>query len=270
MTLGTPLAAASSMAARSDGSSRAWFSVRVQRVRDRAAGPGGYIDGTRPYFLSVGQSAGPIRSKPLIPSRAASRQQSSSEAVAREDAARDALLDPALAPHRRRGQVLGQRRARGDERGGDGSEKRPALHADTIYGTRVGATDLSPLKTVTAAGHTATSTSRRRRPGSHGAAITGRAVWHSHCSWSRCRAGAAGTGEGKVTLLRGLTGRVLPCGCLVGVYETYAGKVIGSIDARGCACDEHRLHQDVSAQLASPPGVGLPSRQREAAAIGRD
>src|SRR5205085_932581 len=42
-------------------------------------GPG-YIEGTRPYFFRVGQSDGPIRSKPLIPSRAASRQLSSSAA----------------------------------------------------------------------------------------------------------------------------------------------------------------------------------------------
>src|SRR5262249_30426154 len=40
----------------------------------------GYIDGTRPYFFSVGQSGGPIRSNPLIPRRAASRQLSSSVA----------------------------------------------------------------------------------------------------------------------------------------------------------------------------------------------
>src|SRR5215469_828428 len=40
-------------------------------------GPGGYMDGARPYFLRIGQSAGPIRSKPCTPSRAACRQQSS-------------------------------------------------------------------------------------------------------------------------------------------------------------------------------------------------
>ena len=32
-------------------------------------GPSGYIDGTSPYFFSTGQSAGPIRSKPLMPRR---------------------------------------------------------------------------------------------------------------------------------------------------------------------------------------------------------
>src|SRR5262249_34512923 len=42
-------------------------------------GPGGYIEGTSPYFFSVSQSAGPIRSNPLQPHRAASRQQSSSD-----------------------------------------------------------------------------------------------------------------------------------------------------------------------------------------------
>jgi hypothetical protein len=70
-------------------------------------------------------------------------------------------------------------------------------------------------------------------------------------------------------LLRGLTGRVLPCGCLAGVYETYGGKVIGSIDSRGGACDEHRLHQMISVRSAPASGVWLASRQpSEVAAIG--
>ena len=46
-------------------------------------------------------------------------------------------------------------------------------------------------------------------------------------------------------LLRGLSGRVLSCGCLVGVYETYNGAVIATIDARGTRCQaaaQHRLH----------------------------
>lgn len=45
-------------------------------------------------------------------------------------------------------------------------------------------------------------------------------------------------------LLRGLGGRILPCGCLVGIYETYEGKVVATIDARGAACDlaGHELH----------------------------
>jgi hypothetical protein len=64
--------------------------------------------------------------------------------------------------------------------------------------------------------------------------------------------------------LRGLTGRVLPCGCLVGVYETYEGRVVATIDARGPACfePEHRLHavvpladhQDLPADRTGPDG----------------
>ena len=52
--------------------------------------------------------------------------------------------------------------------------------------------------------------------------------------------------------LRGLAGRVLPCGCLVGVYETYSGGVVATIDACGPACAEpqHRLHDPI--QLNQP------------------
>ena len=48
-------------------------------------------------------------------------------------------------------------------------------------------------------------------------------------------------------LLRGLAGRVLPCGCLVGVYETYGGGIVTTIDACGPACNHatHRLHDIV-------------------------
>src|SRR2546425_50971 len=61
-------------------------------------GPAGYIDGTRPYFLSVGQSEGPIRSKPLQPSRAASRQQSSSDMFRAKTPRVTACLSRALRP----------------------------------------------------------------------------------------------------------------------------------------------------------------------------
>lgn len=51
-------------------------------------------------------------------------------------------------------------------------------------------------------------------------------------------------------LLRGLSGRVLSCGCLVGVYETYEGEVVATIDARGkqCSSPDHRLHAAISVQ----------------------
>jgi hypothetical protein len=45
-------------------------------------------------------------------------------------------------------------------------------------------------------------------------------------------------------LLRGVAGQVLACGCLVGVYETYGGRVVATVDARGASCAQqsHRLH----------------------------
>src|SRR5215831_10100645 len=58
---------------------RSWFSLLFSASGIDPPGPAGYIEGTRPYFFSVGQSEGPIRSNPLQPSRAASRQQSSSD-----------------------------------------------------------------------------------------------------------------------------------------------------------------------------------------------
>jgi len=46
-------------------------------------------------------------------------------------------------------------------------------------------------------------------------------------------------------LLKGLAGKVLPCGCLVGVYETYRGNVVASIDALAPVCVRHRLHDAI-------------------------
>jgi len=45
-------------------------------------------------------------------------------------------------------------------------------------------------------------------------------------------------------LLRGLAGEVLTCGCLAGVYETYEGRVVVTIDARGVSCPDptHTRH----------------------------
>ena len=37
-------------------------------------------------------------------------------------------------------------------------------------------------------------------------------------------------------ILRGLASRLLPCGCLAGVYETYDGEIVGILDARNPAC----------------------------------
>lgn len=45
-------------------------------------------------------------------------------------------------------------------------------------------------------------------------------------------------------ILRGLSSRVLECGCLVGVYETYDGDVVTILDAKGPACAERAHYGD--------------------------
>ena len=37
-------------------------------------------------------------------------------------------------------------------------------------------------------------------------------------------------------ILRGLTSRLLPCGCIAGVYETYNGEIVTLIDDRQPDC----------------------------------
>jgi hypothetical protein len=39
-------------------------------------------------------------------------------------------------------------------------------------------------------------------------------------------------------ILRGLSSKLLPCGCLLGVYETYEGSIVGLIDAKAAACTD--------------------------------
>lgn len=62
-------------------------------------------------------------------------------------------------------------------------------------------------------------------------------------------------------LLRGLGSRLLPCGCLTGIYETYADTTVTIIDARGEHCDnvEHAVNGVMSieevfqGQALAPP-----------------
>jgi hypothetical protein len=37
-------------------------------------------------------------------------------------------------------------------------------------------------------------------------------------------------------ILRGLTSRLLPCGCIAGVYETYDGAIVTLLDERESGC----------------------------------
>ena len=41
-----------------------------------------------------------------------------------------------------------------------------------------------------------------------------------------------------VRILRGVSSRLLPCGCLAGIYETYDGEIVSILDAQGTSCRE--------------------------------
>jgi len=60
-----------------------------------------------------------------------------------------------------------------------------------------------------------------------------------------------------MAILRGLSSRLLPCGCLAGVYETYEGTIVTILDARGSAC----------AESAHAKGNALPTENAENARI---
>ena len=55
-------------------------------------------------------------------------------------------------------------------------------------------------------------------------------------------------------ILRGLTSRLLACGCMAGIYETYDGTVVTLLDDRGAAC---RVATHV-AGIAIPELAGAP------------
>ena len=59
-------------------------------------------------------------------------------------------------------------------------------------------------------------------------------------------------------VLKGLGGRMLPCGCLVGTYETYDGRVVTTVDVQSPSCGNpaHRPNQplELAAQIDPPNG----------------
>lgn len=63
-------------------------------------------------------------------------------------------------------------------------------------------------------------------------------------------------------LLRGVGGETLPCGCLIGVYETYEGTVVRMIDATGDSCPHphHRVNAELPSTAAPRERSPLPSR----------
>jgi len=58
-------------------------------------------------------------------------------------------------------------------------------------------------------------------------------------------------------ILRGLNSQLLPCGCLLGVYETYDGLVVRLIDAvsETCTTSGHRQGTLVPAAVSTDAGA---------------
>ena len=63
-------------------------------------------------------------------------------------------------------------------------------------------------------------------------------------------------------LLQGVSGETLPCGCLVGVYETYEGVVVRMVDATADSCPhpEHRVNAELPSPAVLSGRSALPSR----------
>ena len=70
-------------------------------------------------------------------------------------------------------------------------------------------------------------------------------------------------------ILRGLSSRFLPCGCVAGVYETYNGEIVAILDARAPACADpahvngNRVPEDAAhgrPQESGPAARSLPAK----------
>jgi hypothetical protein len=57
-------------------------------------------------------------------------------------------------------------------------------------------------------------------------------------------------------ILRVVNGRTLPCGCLIGIYETYGAEIVAIVDAKGSDCT-NVAHQ-VDSPVDAHPGEALP------------
>jgi hypothetical protein len=67
-------------------------------------------------------------------------------------------------------------------------------------------------------------------------------------------------------ILRGLGSDILPCGCFVGLYETYDGKNVAMIDAVSPRCTDrrHRLDAPIAeVEVAQHSERILANRRRE-------
>ena len=60
---------------------------------------------------------------------------------------------------------------------------------------------------------------------------------------------------------RGLSSRHLPCGCLVGIYETYNDETVAVVDVRGVNCSDP-AHSDGNT-IPLPLSAGTLSAQHD-------
>jgi hypothetical protein len=68
-------------------------------------------------------------------------------------------------------------------------------------------------------------------------------------------------------ILRGLSSRLLPCGCIVGIYETYDGATVTLLDDRDAKCaDPAHVNGDPIPDFigVGPSSATQADRQRKA------
>jgi len=67
-------------------------------------------------------------------------------------------------------------------------------------------------------------------------------------------------------ILRGLTSRLLKCGCVAGIYETYEGDIVTLIDERHSTCSDSSHENGTRIPelpvAPQPPGSALQSDQQ--------
>lgn len=61
-------------------------------------------------------------------------------------------------------------------------------------------------------------------------------------------------------ILRGLSSRVLSCGCSIGVYETYQGETVGILDVRNVLCADPAHIEESIVPLENIVPIELPVR----------
>lgn len=68
----------------------------------------------------------------------------------------------------------------------------------------------------------------------------------------------------RMRILKGLSSRRLPCGCVVGIYETYGAEIVTLVDSRDEACDRREHAPGHQVTFDDPP----PDAQEEGPSFG--